>query len=306
MKALIQLEIEQRLIEGASGYASRGPSSTIQRWRKIQIDLREGVNDVRRQATKCAAHVAEFIETYLKDPDSPTEPHTTAEILQKSYLDAAVIEEKLTGILSDIHDFTTDLYQEIETRNGSFQSIASEVESTIAGVIKPIPPFNDQMTALLLKSALPGLMGLMVATLPTDTVLIVDELIEGNAKHSPLTEVPENDMVEGMNYPHDSSLLKCFLGVGLNLQMDLPITRSEDREQKRKNPLAAQKRRLAIKLYTIIRESLVEFSKALAEGSADHIQVGGPKRFRRLRGMYNVMASKFVLPFRERSNRRPH
>ncbi len=37
MKALIQLEIEQRLIEGASGYASRGTSSTTQRWRKIQI-----------------------------------------------------------------------------------------------------------------------------------------------------------------------------------------------------------------------------------------------------------------------------
>jgi len=145
-------------------------------------------------------------------------------------------------------------------------------------------------------------MGLLVATLPTNTVLIVDELIEGNMKHSPLTEVPENDM----DYPHDSSLLKCFLGVGLNLQMDMLITRSEDREQKRKNTLTAQKRRLAIKLYTIIKESLVEFSKTLAEGSTDHIQVGGPKRFRRLRGMYNVMASKFVRPFRERSNRRHH
>jgi len=289
--ARTQLGVEQHLIAVEAGGDSQG-NSTERDWRKIQINLRETMVDARAQATKCATYVADFTNVYLKEPHNKLEINSTAEKLKRSCLDAVAIEDNLARTLKDIRNFMKKYFHDIQTRSTSSNRIISEVELMIASAIEPIPPLSNQMELVLHRSLLPGFMGVIASILPSDTVLLLDEVIQGKANQPSVTEETGNGGVEVTN---NSSWLKCFLGVGHNVEMDLQdIAHTESSQHNGKDTLSAQKRRLAIKLYTVMGESLLRFAEILAERDADNI--GRWKRFRR------GLASKIIHPFGDRGN----
>ncbi|KLO11163.1 hypothetical protein SCHPADRAFT_484036 [Schizopora paradoxa] len=164
----------------------------------------------------------------------------------------------------------------------------------IGRILEAKPSLDTQMSALIHRSILPGLMAAMAATVPPDIVLRLENAFVDKRK-TPFTSTEATDDVRfrEMGYLQNFSLLKCVLGVTHNLEVDLRIAaRPSISRGGDDNALSTQERRLAITLYTLVRESLLRFTRILDEGNAGDI--GEERRTQGVRAFFTSIMSKIM------------